>query len=135
MSCRISKFPSWQRSRPEAALRFTPQGVPSETDESTRDPKPVLPSISPDDVVGGRDATSRDMEFSRAVVVGVKLPVIPPLQMLLEPHALLLPAKEVLREPFMFLLSETLVEVMGLNDRDCPNVSVVPSTLPTERID
>lgn len=76
---------------------------------------------------------SRDIEFSRALVVGVNVLVIPPLQMLLEPQALLLPPKVALSEPFMVLLSETLVEDMGLNDRDCPYTSALPK--PTLRID
>lgn len=78
---------------------------------------------------------SRDMEFSRALVVGAKLLVIPPLQMLLDPQALLLPAKVVLRDPFSVLLSDTLVEDMGLNDRDCPYKSATLVALPTLRID
>lgn len=115
--------------RPGIPLRFAAHELPSETDESTKEPEPVLPSISSGTVEGGRDAMSRDMEFSRALVVGVNALVIPPLQMLLEPHALLLPAKVVLSDPFMVLLSE------GLNDRDYPRRSVWPSTLPTLRID
>lgn len=66
---------------------------------------------------------SRDLDFSRAPLFDVKPFVMPPLQMLLEPHALLLPANEVLREPFKALLSATLLADMGLKDRDCPGMS------------
>jgi hypothetical protein len=76
--------------RPDGKLLFAPQleryDQSSDTEESTSEPEPVLPSISSSPLEDGRK--SRDLELSRVASLVLRpFDKLPLPQMLLEPQA------------------------------------------------
>lgn len=108
--------------RPEGRLRFGPHPVlyvqSSDTEESTRDPDPVLPSIISSLLDDER--VSRDLELSLVASLELK-----PLDKLPLPHILVEPQPPLLveyaedREFPLLLPSDDVGVPMLVKDRDC----------------
>jgi hypothetical protein len=108
--------------RPEGKLRFAPHCVlqvqSSDTEESTRDPDPVLPSMTSSLLEDER--VSRDLELSLVASLELK-----PLDTLPLPHILFGPQPPLLaeyvedREFPLLLLSDIVGVPMLVQDRDC----------------
>lgn len=90
-------------------------------EDSTSDPDPVLPSTSPRNDPDGW--VSLDTEFSRVLVANAKLLDMPPLQILLEPHALPRPPKVGFNVVAELLFSDDFVTLV--NERGCQTDSAL----------